>query len=87
MNNIFCSLIVEGVVYVYLNNILIFTQTLEEHCCKFEQTQVEHLGLIILHGIAEIELVKVAGVADWLMPQNKKEVQSFLGFTNFYQPL
>jgi hypothetical protein len=29
--------------------------------------------------------VKVAGVADWLEPTSKKEVQSFLGFTNFYQ--
>jgi hypothetical protein len=28
--------------------------------------------------------VKVAGVADWPAPMNKKEVQSFLGFTNFY---
>jgi hypothetical protein len=28
--------------------------------------------------------VKIAGVADWLMPSNKKEVQSFVGFVNFY---
>jgi RNase H-like domain found in reverse transcriptase len=27
---------------------------------------------------------KVAGVAEWPVPTNKKEVQSFLGFTNFY---
>jgi len=26
----------------------------------------------------------VAGVADWPEPSNKREVQSFLGFTNFY---
>ena len=29
--------------------------------------------------------VKVAGVAEWPEPKNKKEVQAFLGFTNFYQ--
>jgi hypothetical protein len=29
--------------------------------------------------------VKIAGVADWLMPSNKKVVQSFVGFVNFYQ--
>jgi hypothetical protein len=29
--------------------------------------------------------VKVAGVAEWPTPTNKKEVQSFLGFTNFYR--
>ena len=32
-----------------------------------------------------MDLVKVAGVADWPAPQNKKEVQSFLGFTNSYR--
>jgi len=28
--------------------------------------------------------VKVAGVTEWPIPSNRKEVQSFLGFTNFY---
>ena len=28
--------------------------------------------------------VKIAGVTEWPAPTNKKEVQSFLGFTNFY---
>ena len=32
MNNIFCNLIAEGVVCMYLNDIIIFTKTLEEHC-------------------------------------------------------
>jgi hypothetical protein len=31
-----------------------------------------------------MDLVKVAGVADWPELTSKKEVQSFLGFTNFY---
>jgi hypothetical protein len=32
-----------------------------------------------------MDLVKIAGVADWLVPSNKKEVQSFVGFINFYR--
>jgi hypothetical protein len=28
--------------------------------------------------------VKVTGVTEWPMPKSKKEVQSFLGFANFY---
>ncbi|KAG5719705.1 hypothetical protein E4T56_gene18485 [Termitomyces sp. T112] len=52
--------------------------------CKFEQTWIKYLGLIISHGTAEMDPVKVAGVADWQEPQNKKEVQAFLGFVNFY---
>jgi hypothetical protein len=29
--------------------------------------------------------VKITGVVDWPKPSNKKEVQSFVGFINFYQ--
>ena len=53
--------------------------------CKFEKTKVEYLGIIISHNSVEMDPVKVAGVAEWLAPTNKKEVQSFLGFTNFYR--
>ena len=52
--------------------------------CKFAKTQIEYLGLIISHGQAEIDPVKIVGVAEWPTPDSKKEVQSFLGFTNFY---
>jgi transposase InsO family protein len=106
MNDIFQDLISEGVVCVYLDDILIFTETLEEHDrvtrlvlerlrqyklylrhdkCEFARTKIEYLGLIISHGQAEMDPVKVAGVADWPTPSNRKEVQSFLGFTNFYR--
>ena len=33
MNEIFQDLVMEGVVCVYLDNILIYTKTMEEHCC------------------------------------------------------
>ena len=29
--------------------------------------------------------VKITGLTEWPAPTNKKEVQSFLGFTNLYQ--
>jgi hypothetical protein len=32
-----------------------------------------------------MDLVKIAGVVDWLTPSNKEEVQSFISFVNFYQ--
>jgi hypothetical protein len=31
-----------------------------------------------------MDLVKIAGVADWPTPSNKKKVQLFVGFINFY---
>ena len=46
---------------------------------------MEYLGVIISHNSVAMDPVKVAGVADWPVPMNKKEVQSFLGFTNFYR--
>ena len=35
--------------------------------------------------MAEMDPMKVASVAEWPELKNKKEVQAFLGFTNFYQ--
>jgi hypothetical protein len=106
MNEIFQDLITKGVVSVYLDDILIFTNSLEEHrqitClvldhmhehklylrpekCEFEKTRIKYLGVIISHNKVEMDLVKIAGVVDWLTPSNKKEVQSFIGFINFYR--
>ena len=105
MNDIFTDMILEGVVVVYLDDILIFTKDLDEHCriihrvlgrlaehqlylqpekCEFEKTWIEYLGSIISENRVEMDPVKVAGVADWPELSNKREVQSFLGFANFY---
>jgi hypothetical protein len=106
MNEIFQDLITEGIVSMYLNDILIFTNSLEEHCritclvldhmrehklylqlekCEFEKTKIEYLGVIISRNKVEMDPVKIAGVVDWPTPSHKKEVQSFVGFVNFYQ--
>jgi hypothetical protein len=53
--------------------------------CEFEKTRIEYLGVIISHNKVEMDPVKIAGVADWPTPSNKKEVQSFVGFVNFYR--
>jgi hypothetical protein len=52
--------------------------------CEFAQTKIEYLRLIISHRQAEMDPMKIARVAEWPTPDSKKEVQSFLGFTNFY---
>jgi hypothetical protein len=102
MNEIFQELITEGVISVYLDDILIFTNSLEEHrritClvlhkhklylrpekCEFEKVRIKYLGVIISHNKVEMDLVKTAGVTEWPTPSNKKEVQSFVSFVNFY---
>jgi hypothetical protein len=105
INKIFQDLITEGVISIYLDDILIFTNSLEDHCritclvldrmcehklylrlekCEFKKTKIEYLGVIISHNKVKMDPVKIAGVADWPTPSNKKEVQSFVGFINFY---
>src|SRR5882724_3850245 len=53
--------------------------------CTFGQPTVEYLGLILLEGRIEMDPVKVAGVRNWPTPRNVTEVQSFIGFVNFYR--
>ncbi|CDO72200.1 hypothetical protein BN946_scf184970.g52 [Trametes cinnabarina] len=106
MNDLFRNLINRGVVIIYLDDILIFTRTLEEHRrvvrevlqilrenklylkdekCEFERTKIEYLGMIISEGRVAMDPAKVAGIREWPVPCCKRELQSFLGFTNFYR--
>src|SRR5260221_2490314 len=53
--------------------------------CKFEQKEVKYLGLVISKDYVAMDLTKVCRVMEWPTPTKVKEVQSFLGFVNFYQ--
>src|SRR5258708_6698720 len=52
--------------------------------CKFEQKEVEYLGLVILKDHVAMDPTKVHRVMEWLTPTKVKEVQSFLGFVSWY---
>ena len=43
--------------------------------CEFEKSLIEYLGVIISHDHIEMDPVKVAGVANWPTPANRKDVQ------------
>jgi len=67
------------------------SQTLQKHQlflqhekCKFEKTSIEYLSLIISKGEIRMDPMKVAGITEWPTLTSRKEVQSFLGFANFY---
>jgi Reverse transcriptase (RNA-dependent DNA polymerase) len=49
--------------------------------CKFCQTRIEYLGMIIEE---EMDAVKLGGIRDLPVPTMLKQTQSFLGFGNFY---
>ena len=53
--------------------------------CEFHLDSVEYLGYyrLSLEGLTMF-LGKITTIADWLEPHKVKDIQSFLGFTNFY---
>jgi hypothetical protein len=93
-------------VVCYLDDILIFSDTEEEHTehvhkvlqalqdakllvepekSNFHASEVEFLGHIISHNEIRMDPKKIAAVSEWPKPTNVKEVQSFLGFANYYR--
>ncbi|KAJ3464714.1 hypothetical protein MRS44_009500 [Fusarium solani] len=93
-------------VVCYLDDILIFSETEEEHTehvhkvlkalqdanllvepekSTFHTHEVEFLGHIISPNEIRMDPKKIAAVRDWPRPKNLKEVQSFIGFANYYR--
>ena len=90
---------------VYLNDILIFSPTLNEHIvhikevlthlrdnslfgklekCQFHCDSVEFLGFIVSANSVIMDESKTTAIRSWPIPNNIKELQSFLGLANFY---
>ncbi|KAK3509828.1 hypothetical protein QTP70_012502 [Hemibagrus guttatus] len=67
-------------VFVYLDDILIFSSSLQEH--------VIHVSKVLrrlLDNHLYVKPEKFQAVVDWPSPSSVKEVQRFLGFANFYR--
>ena len=52
---------------------------------KFHKESVEYLGFIISINGLRMAQDKVQIILDWPEPRRVKDIQSFLGFCNFYQ--
>lgn len=93
-------------VLVYLDDILIYTKTMQEHVtlvrqvlkkllathlyvklskCEFHKTQLDYLGFCISPNGVEMNPTKGKVLLDWQAPKTQKQLQVFLGFTNFYR--
>ncbi|KAL2093003.1 hypothetical protein ACEWY4_010315 [Coilia grayii] len=95
-------------VFVYLDDILICSKTLEElkqhvrlvlrrllenslyvkaveRGSTFHARTVAFLGYIVAEGTIQMDPAKVSAVTSWAVPENRKQLQQFLGFANFYR--
>jgi len=52
--------------------------------CEFHSELVEYLGYILSPSSLTMFNDKVKIIQDWLEPKKVKDIQSFLGFANFY---
>jgi hypothetical protein len=105
MNHIFRDSLDIGLI-VYLDNILIYAETVEEHdhivmavlkClaanglpisqdkCFWSTSGVHFLRYVISEEGIEIAQDRVQCIRDWETPKSLRDIQSFIGFANFYR--
>ena len=105
MNDIFREYL-DHFVVVYLDDILVFSSSIEEHThhvrltlsklrehglyakrekCEFDCNSVEFLGYVISPQGITMDPRKIKTIQEWATPKRVKDVQSFLGFANFYR--
>ena len=53
--------------------------------CRFASDTVEYLGFILSKDGLKMDPSKVQTIQDWPEPRKVKDIQSFLGFANFYR--
>jgi len=105
IRDVFRDMLDVGVI-AYMDDLLIYTETVEEHVAlvrqvmerlkkahlcvsikksSFNQREVEFLGYKIFdRGISRTS-TKVEEIRAWSMPENVIDMQTFMGFANFYR--
>ena len=53
--------------------------------CELHKKETEYIGMIISEDGIKADPVKTEAIWVWTAPKSKKEIQSFLGFCNFYR--
>lgn len=87
VNGIFIDFIGKFV-FVYLDDIIIFSHSREEHLSHVEQvlrTKLVFLGFVISQGTLKMDPEKVETIINWSPPKNQGDLSSFHGFATFYR--
>lgn len=53
--------------------------------CKFHKEEILYLNIPIKRNKMRMNLIKVDAIKSWLKSQNKKDIQAFIDFVNFYR--
>ena len=53
--------------------------------CEFNREKMTFVGYMVSPSGIGMDPAKVTSILDWSIPKSVKEVQSFLGFANFYR--
>jgi len=53
--------------------------------CEFYRSWIKYLGLVISENKVKMDPVKVTRVREWPTPVNRTDMQTFIGFVNFYR--
>lgn len=101
-----CRDVLNRCVFVYLDDILIFSKFLQEQWehvrqvlqrllenrlhikaekYEFHSKNVSFPGFLVEEGQVHSDPENVRAVVEWPIPENKKQLQRFLGFANFYR--
>ena len=52
--------------------------------CNFDMEEIPILGVVVGKRQVKMEQEKIKAIKEWKTPTKVKDVESFLGFTNFY---
>ncbi|MBW0559198.1 hypothetical protein O181_098913 [Austropuccinia psidii MF-1] len=106
MNTIFPEELSEGWLIIYIDDIIVFSETWDNHLsrlervlqkivqvnmkislkkCHFAFSELKELGHVVSGLSLGIYKNKLSAVLLKLMPQTKREMQSFLGFSGYYR--
>src|SRR6266481_9174879 len=68
----------------YLNHLRENNLHVKPEKSLFHTQSIEFLGFMVSPASVAMEIAKTEAISKWPMPSNVKQVQSFIGFANFY---